>query len=82
MSDELELEVLSRMRKAFDDYKAGRITKADLRAKMFQEAAVLEQDQWRIVEDLRKRAPESERELAGEVADLMEATLRGGSGNA
>jgi hypothetical protein len=51
MSDELELEVLSRMRKASDDYNAGRLTKADLRAKMFQEAAVLEQDQWCIVED-------------------------------
>lgn len=82
MSDELEREVLSRMRKALDDCKAGRITKVDLRAKMLQEAAVLEQDQWRIVEDLRTRAPENERELAGEVADLMEAVLREGSGNA
>ena len=49
---------------------------------MFQEAAKLEQDQWRIVEELRTQAPEKERELAREIADLMETELRKGSGNA
>jgi len=62
--------------------QSGKITKKDLQSQLLREAAVLEQDQWRIVENLRTQAPESERELAGEVANLMEALLREGSGNA
>lgn len=73
MSDQLEREVLSRLRKAFNEYKAGHITKKELQSKLFDEAAVLEQDRWRIIEDLRARAPESERELATQVADLNRA---------
>jgi len=76
VSYKLESEVLSRLRTAIDEYKKkGQITKEDLRLRLFQEAAVLEQDRWRIVGDLRARAPESERDLAREVADFMESEL-------
>jgi len=38
-------------------------------------------DQWHIIDNLRTRAPDDERELAREIAELMEAELRRGSGN-
>jgi hypothetical protein len=77
-----EREALSRLRNWFDDYKKGRITKEDLVQKLFEEAAVHGEEQWRILENLRTQAPEPERELARQVADLLEAELRKGSGNA
>lgn len=82
MSDKLEREIAARVLKAVDDCKRGLITTEEARSIMLQEAAKLEQDQWRIVEELRTQAPEKERELAREIADLMETELRKGSGNA
>jgi type II secretory pathway component PulF len=51
-------------------------------ARFYREAAILEGDQWRIIENLRTKAPENERELARQIADQLEEELRKGSGNA
>ena len=75
-------EVASRILKAVGDWKRGLITQDELRSMMFQAAAELEESQWRIIDDLRTRAPENESELASDVADALEAILREGSGSA
>jgi hypothetical protein len=41
-------------------------------ARFYREAAILEGDQWRIIENLRTKAPENERELARQIADQLE----------
>jgi hypothetical protein len=74
VSDELEDGILSRCQKAIDDWEKGLITKAHLRLMLYREAALLEEQQWRVVEDLRAQAPA--------VAELMAAELRKGSGTA
>jgi hypothetical protein len=74
VGDDLEEEILSRCQRAIDDWEKGLISKADLRLKLYREAALLEEQQWRVVEGLRARAPE--------VAELMAAELRKGSGTA
>ena len=51
-------------------------------ARFYREAAILEGDQWRIIENLRTKVPENERELARQIADQLEEELRKGSGNA
>jgi hypothetical protein len=45
VSDELEDEILSRCQNAIDDCEKGLITKADLRLRLYQEAALLEEHQ-------------------------------------
>jgi hypothetical protein len=82
MTDEFERELMSQLRRAFDELKRGKITKDECVACFYQVAAIAEEDQWRIIEDLRTQAPENERELARQVADLLEKELRKGSGNA
>jgi hypothetical protein len=73
MSDDTE-DVTSRMQKAIDDCKQGLISKEELRSIAFQAAGELELGQWRTIENLRVLSPE--------VADVLEAKLREGSGNA
>jgi hypothetical protein len=73
VSDELEDGILSRCQKAID-WEKGLIARADLRLVLYREAALLEEQQWRAVEDLRAQAPA--------VAELMAAELRKGSGTA
>ena len=82
MSDKIEQEVFLRLQKAFDDCKNGLITSDDLRSKLFDEYAVLDEYQWRIIKNLRTEAPEKERELASQMADLLEAEMRRGAGTA
>jgi len=82
MADKLEREVVSRLQTALDEFKRGVITKDECVARFYQEASILEEDQWRIIESLRTQAPENERELARQVADQLEEELRKGSGNA
>ena len=55
-----------------DERKRGIITKEDSLARVYQVLAEIDVDEWRIIEDLRTRAPDDERELAREVADWME----------
>jgi hypothetical protein len=73
MSDDAE-DVTSRMQKAIDDCKQGLISREELRSIAFQAAGELELGQWRVIENLRMLSPE--------VADVLEAKLREGSGNA
>lgn len=82
MADEWESEVISRLWILIDERKRGIITKDECLRRIHQVAAEIEEDQWRIIEDLRTRAPDNERELAREVADLLEKELRKGSGTA
>src|SRR5262249_39538675 len=70
------------VRTAFIELKRGIITKDECVRRMYQVAAELEVDQWRIIELMRTRAPDSVRELVREVADLLEKELRKGSGTA
>jgi hypothetical protein len=73
MSDDTE-DIASRMQKAIDDCTQGLITKEELRSIAYQAAGELELGQWRTIENLRLLSPE--------VADVLEAKLREGSGNA
>jgi hypothetical protein len=73
MSDDAE-DVTSRMQKAIDDCKQGLISREELRSIAFQAAGELELGQWRVIENLRMLSPE--------VADVLEAKLREGAGNA
>jgi hypothetical protein len=82
MIDDEEHEALERIRQAIDSCKRGIITRDELRRRLYDEAARQEQAQWRIVEDLRTKAPENERELGQLVADLLEEELRKGHGHA
>jgi Asp-tRNA(Asn)/Glu-tRNA(Gln) amidotransferase B subunit len=82
MTEDEEREVLARMLKAVDECKRGVITRDELRRRLYEEAARQEQEQWRIVEDLRTNAPEDQRELAQAVANLLEGELRKGHGHA
>jgi hypothetical protein len=82
MADKFEREMMSRLQTAVDELKRGKITKDECLARVYQVAAMAEEDMRRIIEELRTQAPENEREWAREVADLLEAELRKGSGNA
>jgi hypothetical protein len=82
MADSLEVEMISRLQAAIGERKRGIISKDECLRRIHAVAAELEQDQWRIIEDLRTRAPDNVRELAREVADLLEKELRKGSGTA
>ena len=82
MADKLESEVISLWQTAIDELKRGIITKDECLRRIYQGAAKLEEDQWGIIEDLRTGAPDTERELARQVADLLEKELRKGSGTA
>jgi hypothetical protein len=73
MSDDAQ-DIASRMQKAIDDCKQGLITKEELRSIAFRAAGELELGQWRTIEDLRLLSPE--------VAAVLAAKLREGSGNA
>jgi len=82
LSDTHHEEIVARLLKALDDCKSGVITKTELRSRFLHEAGVLEQQQWQIVQNLRTQAPEDQRELAQDVANLLEEQLRKGVGNA
>jgi hypothetical protein len=82
MADKLESEVISLWQTAINELRRGIITKDECVRRIYQGDAMLEKDQWRIIEDLRKRAPDNERELACQVAALLEKELRKGSGTA
>ena len=80
--DKENREIIEGLLKVHEDFMAGRITKEECVAKFYEAAGKLELSQWKIIENLRTKAPEGQRELASNVADLLEAELRKGSGNA
>jgi len=82
MADKLESEVISLWQTAISELKLGIITKDECMRRIYQADAMLEEDQWKIIEALRTQAPDNERELARQVADLLEKELRKGSGTA
>jgi hypothetical protein len=58
-----------------------KLSPQEAQVRLYELACELEMDQWHIIDDLRTRAPDDEKALAREIADLMEAELRKGSGN-
>lgn len=79
MSDEL---IAAQLLKAVEDCKKGLITREELRGQFLQAADTLEVEQWQIIQNLRTKAPEDQRDLAQDVAKLLERELRKGSGTA
>jgi hypothetical protein len=77
-----DVEAQNQFRQIIDAVRHKKITRQEAQARLYKHAGELELHQWQIIEDLRTRAPENERELARKVADLLEARLRNGSGNA
>lgn len=75
-------DVAQRMLKAVADCREGRITPEELRTMMLKAHGEIEASQWKQIEDLRTNPPEDKRELARALADLFEAELRKGVGNA
>jgi Asp-tRNA(Asn)/Glu-tRNA(Gln) amidotransferase B subunit len=76
-----ESEVLRQFRQIIDGVKEKRISPTQAQARLYELAGELEMDQWHIIDNLRTRAPDDEKELAREIAELIEAELRKGSGN-
>lgn len=72
--DKLGDEVFGRIDEAFNAFRQGRITQAELSAYLYRMAGVLEEAQWQNIEECRGRVPE--------LAEFLEAILRKGSGNA
>ena len=86
MIEDLECEMLARLRQTADECKRGVITPDELRRHVYGEVARIEQRLWQLVEDLRakaRQAPrEALRELALNFADQLERELREGHGHA
>jgi hypothetical protein len=80
--DEFEAKILSQFRQIIDEVREKKITRQEAQARLLELAGTIEEGQWRIIDDLRTRAPKDESELARTVADLLEAELRKGSGSA
>jgi hypothetical protein len=80
--DEFEAKILSQFRQIIDELREKKITRQEAQARLYEVGGMIEEDQWRIVNNLRTRAPKNQSELAVAVADLLETKLREGSGNA
>lgn len=77
-----EHDMFIRLFDALDAAKRGDISTREANKVFYAAASEMEKSQWQIIEDLRTSAPESQRELAHNVADELEKFLREGSGNA
>jgi hypothetical protein len=86
MSEDLEREILARLRQTAEECKRGAVTPDELRRRVYAEVARIEQRQWQMVEDLRAKAREAPREALRELAltsaDALERELREGHGHA
>jgi hypothetical protein len=80
--DEFEAKVLDQFRQIIDQVRNKKIIRQEAIARLYELAGTIEGDQWRVIDDLRTRALKNESELARAVAELLEAELRKGSGNA
>jgi|HubBroStandDraft_1064217.scaffolds.fasta_scaffold964715_1 hypothetical protein len=86
MIEDMEREMFARLRQAAEECKRGAITEDELRRRLFDEVARIEQRQWQLVENFRamaRTAPRAAlRDLALTSADALERELREGHGHA
>ena len=73
-----DAEILSEFRQIIDALRQKKMTQQEALRWLREIGSEIELDQWQIIEDLRTRAPENQRELALELTDLLAAELREG----
>jgi hypothetical protein len=71
-----DAEILNEFRQIIDALRQKKMTRQEALRRLREIGDEIELDQWQIIEDLRKRAPENQRELARELTDLLAAELR------
>jgi hypothetical protein len=71
-----DAEILNEFRQIIDALRQKKMTQQEALRRLREIGNEIELDQWQIIEDLRTRAPENQRELARELTDLLAAELR------
>ena len=71
-----DAEILNEYRQIIDALRQKKITQQEALRRLREIGNEIELDQWQIIEDLRTRAPENQRELARELTDLLAEELR------
>jgi hypothetical protein len=70
-----DAEILNEFRQIIDALRQKKMTQQEALRRLREIGNEIELDQWQIIEDLRTRAPENQRELARELTDLLAAEL-------
>jgi hypothetical protein len=70
-----DAEILSEFRQIIDALRQKKMTQQEALRWLREIGSEIELDQWQIIEDLRTRAPENQRELARELTDLLAAEV-------
>jgi hypothetical protein len=70
-----DAELLNEFRQIIDALRQKKMTQQEALRRLREIGNEIELDQWQIIEDLRTRAPENQRELARELTDLLAAEL-------
>ena len=73
-----DAEILNKFRRIIDALRQKKMTRQEALRRLREIGDEMELDQWQIIEDLRTRAPENQRELARDLTDLLAAELRKG----
>jgi hypothetical protein len=71
-----DAEILNEFRQIIGALRQKKMTQQEALRRLREIGGEMELDQWQIIEDLRTRAPENQRELARELTDLLAAELR------
>jgi hypothetical protein len=71
-----DAEILNEFRQIIDALRQKMMTGQEALRRLREIGEEIELDIWEIIEDLRTRAPENQRELARELTDLLAAELR------
>ena len=70
-----DAEILNEFRQIIDALRQKKMTRQEALRQLREIGSEIEVDQWQIIEDLRTRAPENQRESARELTDLLAAEL-------
>src|SRR5262245_31565694 len=76
-----DAEILSEFRQIIDALRQKKMTRQEALRRLREIGGEFELDICQIIEDLRTRAPENQRELARELTDLLAEELRKGDSN-
>jgi cell fate (sporulation/competence/biofilm development) regulator YlbF (YheA/YmcA/DUF963 family) len=71
-----DAEILNEFRQITDALRQKKMTGQEALRRLREIGGEIELDIWEIIEDLRTRAPENQRELARELTDLLAEELR------
>ena len=71
-----DAEILNEFRQIIDALRQKKMTRQEALRRLREIGGEIELDPEQIIEDLRTRAPENQRELARELTDLLAAELR------